>query len=619
MKRIVFNIFILTIILSGCQKDDSIDTNNPVIQLETNAGKDLFDIPDVQVNLNAEEPTSTQQGLWTIVSGVIDNRVYFEDESNPKAIFYGLPNEVYELKWTIKESGQEASDTVKISFLPLELEIENLSPDFYSTRLWLNVKTPNKGKWIISDDYQRIWNQNSGGTVIPDIESPNIKFYGYENTEYTLTWEVTYGSRSFSDSITFTTGNYSQDEALEDLNILDRPWRYKKNEEGNVIEVNMTGDVFGGRFKDMSLYPALQSLVHLKKLNLYGDGFYTFPNVIGNKYRNLEVLDFGGNAISSLPENIGNLQKLDTLIFEINQDSQKLTSLPSSFGNLKNLRYLRLSSMGVRHLPETFSDLTNLTYLNMSGNRIEKLPDNFGNLKNLEVYVGGGIDSDLPRSFSQLENLRWCSYWTYADNVTLPEDFGNLMNLVTLIAQGKYKSIPESFGNLSNLRELEFTGGSQISLIPESFGQLTNLLSLRMVVGLDNLPSSFENLNSLKHLRLHGHLYNLPANIGNLTNLESLSLDLLAINEIPESIGNLTKLRSLILSRNKIKSIPLALGNLASLYELDLSYNEIEIFPNSMQDLADTLYDFRIRGNNYTQEELDKLKAMLPSTKITTN
>ena len=457
------------------------------------------------------------------------------------------------------------------------------------------LKTLNNGKWIIPGDYQRVGNHFYDGTPTPDIESHSIKFYGYENTEYTLTWEVTYGDRKFSESITFTTGNYSQDEALEDLNVLDRPWRYKKDQEGNVIEVNMTGDGFGKRFRDMSLYPALQSLVHLKKLNLFGDGFYTFPNVIGDKYHNLEVLDFGGNAISSLPDNIGNLQKLDTLIFEINQDNRDLTSLPSSFGNLKSLRYLKLTSMGVRYLPESFSNLTNLTYLNLSANHIKKLPDNFGNLKKLEVFFGGEIDTDLPRSFSDLENLRWCSFWVYPEDVSLPEDIGKLANLETLRARGKYKSIPESFGNLSNLKELEFTGGSAISQIPESFGQLANLQSLRMDVRLDYLPESFENLSSLKYLRLHGHLYNLPANIGKLTNLEGLSLDLLEIKEIPESIGDLNKLTRLILSRNDIKSIPESFGNLASLYELDLSYNQIETFPESMENLADTLFDFRIR------------------------
>ena len=624
MRKVILSLFVLSFFLNSCQKDDSPETTVPEtggseVVLEANAGDDLLDIADVQVKLNAEELSGGLQGKWTIVSGQTDDKVYFQNESDPKTVFFGLPAETYELRWTIKRSGKEASDTVKVSFLSLQLEIEDLSPDYYSTRLWLNVKSSLKGKWTISNDYQKIVNQNLGGTVIPSDESPHIKFHGYENTEYVLTWEVEYGSKRFSSSVTYTTGNYSQDEALEDLNALKRPWMYKKNEEGNVIEVNTAGDSSGSRFTYIHAYPALQSLIHLKKLILTGNLIYTFPEVIGDKYHDLEVLDFYGNAISKLPDNIGNLQKLDTLIFGNNQDHQRLTTLPTSIGALRNLRYLELPIMGIKHLPESLSNLENLTHLNLALNHYEKLPENIGNLKKLEMFKVGEIDSDLPRSFSGLESLKWCSYTVYPENVSLPEDIGNLINLSTLKARGKYKSIPESFGNLSNLIDLELTGGSAITQIPESFGQLFNLQSLRMDVRLDNLPNSFENLSALKFLRLHGHLYNLPTNIGNLTNLEGISLDLIELTEIPESISELKNLRTLILSRNEIKSIPLSFGNLESLYELDLSYNQIETFPDSMQNLADTLFEFRIRGNNYNQEELDKLKGMLPSTRITTN
>jgi Leucine-rich repeat (LRR) protein len=612
-----FILFFTTIIFLGsCQKDDeNIEPQEPPFL--TNAGNDVSNIDEFEVDLNASTLKSNESGLWTIHSGLVDEKVFFDDDKNPKTTFHGLPDEEYKLIWKLTSFNRTATDTINVTFAPLKTEIINISPEFYKTRIIMKGKYYDKGEWTFEGGEYHSFNPYFFNSGFTDMNSPTIKFYGFENTSYKLTWTTWYGSKSASVTLEFQSRKFQQDEALEDLNILNRPWRYKKNDDGNVVEVNMTGDAYGSRFRYLNLYPSLQSLIHLKKLNLFGDGFYNFPNVIGEKYHELEVLNFGGNAISSLPQNIGNLQKLDTLIFENNQNNQKLTSLPSTFGNLKNLRYLSLSSMGVRYLPDTFGNLTNLTYLNMSSNRILKLPENFGNLKKLEVYIGGGIDSDLPRSFSQLENLRWCSYWVYPDNVSLPEDIGSLTNLVTLRARGKYKSIPESFGNLSNLRELEFTGGSEITDIPESFGSLSNLGSLRMDVRLNNLPNSFENLASLKSLQLHGYLYNLPVNIGNLYNLEWLSLDLLKIKEIPESIGQLSKLKTLILSRNEIKTIPETFGNLSSLYMLDLSYNQIETFPESIGNLSNTLFEFIIRGNNYSNEELDLLKQRLPSTRIT--
>ncbi|MGK7893363.1 MAG: leucine-rich repeat domain-containing protein [Xenococcus sp. (in: cyanobacteria)] len=643
MKYLLFSI--LSLIVIGCQKDDSNDdsgeqTTLTPTEIIADAGSDILNSDAFKVALNAKKPGLSEEGSWSILSGKVDDNVYFEDENDPGSLFFGLPDEVYELKWTVKKEGREASDTLIVSFQPIVIEIENLSPSYYTTRLWLNVNLPYEGKWTISDEYQRIWNQNFGGIKIPDIESPHIKFYGYENTEYTLTWEINYGSKSFSSSITFTTGEYHQDEALEDLAMVNSPQRFKKDSEGNVTEINLSGFSEGRRFENIDQYPALQSLVHLKKINIFGNGMRAFPFVFGDRFQDLEVVDFGGNRISNLPENIGNLQKLDTLIFEINQEGIKMPTLPSSFGNLKNLRYLILRSMGVRELPDSFCDLSNLTYLDLASNLLFDLPKNFGNLKKLEVLSEVHLESDLPESFSQLESLRWCSYWVYPENVSLPVDIGNLSNLETLRAKGKYKSIPESFGMLSNLKELEFLGGSQIDHIPESFGNLVNLESLRMDVRLNNLPLSFVNLSSLIFARFHGELSYLPTDIGTMSSLKGIFLDAVKLRELPEDIGNLSNLETLVISRNELQVIPEsigglgalkklvlaqnqiqvlpdAIGDLASLYDLDLGYNEIETFPDSMQNLSDTLVYLIIRGNNFSQEELDNLETILPGTRIT--
>ena len=142
MKNKILSFFLLSLFVISCEKDDTTNNSNipdPVIALNVDAGNDLIDISDVQVTLNANPLGMGEEGMWSIVSGVIDDRVYFESESDPNTVFFGLPDEEYELRWTVKKSGQEASDVVKVSFLPLKIEIENLSPDYYSTRIWLNA------------------------------------------------------------------------------------------------------------------------------------------------------------------------------------------------------------------------------------------------------------------------------------------------------------------------------------------------------------------------------------------------------------------------------------------------------------------------------------------------
>lgn len=69
----------------------------------------------------------------------------------------------------------------------------------------------------------------------------------------------------------------------------------------------------------------------------------------------------------------------------------------------------------------------------------------------------------------------------------------------------------------------------------------------------------------------------LPAELGNLSNLEDLNLGFNYLEgEIPASLGNLSKLERLILVENRLTgSIPAQLGNLVNLTSLNLGYNDL--------------------------------------------
>lgn len=594
--------------LISCQRDEDMPP------IPTMGGTDFLNISDFMIQLDADFLKNGESGVWRILSGEVDDKVYLENKNDPKTIFHGLPGEDYQLIWEVLRTGKSFTDTIIVSFSPLTTEIVIGLEDFYQTRMELMAKSYDRGEWTIEGDYHHIWRNVHGGTYIPDEKSPNIMFYGLENTYNKLTWTTWYGSKSASATVEFNGGTYQQGEALQDLQILYEPHTYKKNANGDISEINMNGDPRAHMFADLDLYPALQALKHLKKLQLMGDGFHVFPEVITSDYLKLEYLDLSINFINSVPDNFGNLVELDTLILSHNG----IESLPTSFGNLKEVKYLDLFGLKLTSLPESFGNLSKLNYLILGHNYLTNLPESFGNLKNLERLDGPILSQSVPNSFSNLSNLKICDLWVEHGTAVLPEDFGRLTSLVSLTLRGDYKRLPDSFTNLANLEILQIAGGTGISEIPAQIGDLLNLKHLKLDVKTDKLPESITKLSNLVQLSLYGQLNYLPSDIDKLSNLKGITAGYLGLKEIPESIGNLKKLTSFSVAANDISSIPESIGGLSSIQSLYLGRNQITYFPASMANLSGTLRELFVNGNKYSDDELLKLKKMLPNTEIIT-
>ena len=82
----------------------------------------------------------------------------------------------------------------------------------------------------------------------------------------------------------------------------------------------------------------------------------------------------------------------------------------------------------------------------------------------------------------------------------------------------------------------------------------------------------------------------IPAQIGNLTNLQQLSLAINQLTSIPAQIGNLTNLQQLSLSNNQLTSIPAQIGNLTNLQYLILNDNQLTGIPPEIGDLTNLQY-----------------------------
>jgi internalin A len=98
-------------------------------------------------------------------------------------------------------------------------------------------------------------------------------------------------------------------------------------------------------------------------------------------------------------------------------------------------------------------------------------------------------------------------------------------------------------------------------------------------------------------------LTNLPTEIGQLTNLQSLDLKVNQLTSLPAEIGQLTKLRSLDLSNNQLTGLPAGIGRLSNLQSLNLEGNQLPKLPPEIQGVQSILQFY----NQQAEQSIDRL------------
>jgi len=165
---------------------------------------------------------------------------------------------------------------------------------------------------------------------------------------------------------------------------------------------------------------------------------------------------------------------------------------------------------------------------------------------------------------------------------------GSYMEAINWLAQfPKYSDI--TLEELFEITELDLTG-ENIKELPAEIGQFTNLNVL--------------NLSDNK-------LTKLPAEIGQLINLTDLYLEMNNLRKIPEEIGNLINLDVLNLEGNLLKKLPVSIGNLINLSILNLHLNELEELPEEIVQLTN-LIELNLESNNLSElpEEIGYLSNL---------
>ena len=134
----------------------------------------------------------------------------------------------------------------------------------------------------------------------------------------------------------------------------------------------------------------------------------------------------------------------------------------------------------------------------------------------------------------------------------------------------------EPIGNSGIITSNGLNGG-----IPAELGNLTNLQELDLGPNQlsGSIPAELGNLTNLQQLDLGSNQLSgsIPAELGNLTNLQQLGLYYNQLSgTIPSSLGDLTNLQRLELFYNQLSgSIPAELGNLTNLQQLGLFSNQL--------------------------------------------
>ncbi len=185
------------------------------------------------------------------------------------------------------------------------------------------------------------------------------------------------------------------------------------DENGHVVSLNLNDPGIKG-----SLPPEIGNLPYLTDLNMggpYVDCHFTgsLPEEIGN-LTNLKRLQMDNCPFEGrLPESLGNLSNLEGLYITY---CEKLAPgpIPSWIGNLTKLKVLQIYGHNFTgQLPESLGNLTNLEQLDIIHCSLDStVPASFGNLRNLKflrMSENGNLHGPIPASLSNLPE--WWRLW----------------------------------------------------------------------------------------------------------------------------------------------------------------------------------------------------------------
>lgn len=158
-------------------------------------------------------------------------------------------------------------------------------------------------------------------------------------------------------------------------------------------------------------------------------GLTQFPSEIYELADTLEILNLSGNALSSLPDDLGRLHKLRVIFCSDNQ----FAAVPEVLGQCPHLEMVGFKANRIRHLPAAalpvalrwliltdnqleilpaeLGQCVRLQKLMLAGNRLQHLPDEMVACRNLELLrISANRFGSLPDWLLTLPRLSWLAF-----------------------------------------------------------------------------------------------------------------------------------------------------------------------------------------------------------------
>jgi leucine-rich repeat protein SHOC2 len=320
-------------------------------------------------------------------------------------------------------------------------------------------------------------------------------------------------------------------------------------------------------------------LPRLAELNISGNRLETFPSLYWDDIKildvsrnevksistealktatSLETVNIKCNAVSCLPEELGQLSHLKELCLDYN----KLQSLPDCeedekeeektdenekkskgcWAKLKCLEILKVSYNKLKSVPCQLARAKALTHIDASGNMLEKVPGCLGGLTDLrELRLQQNRLIKLPFDLFRAGNKLRVLHLNNNQITKLPSSIRHLTLVEDIrLANNELEDIPEEIGSCTKLVRLDLNH-NKLKSLPESIGKLTTMTRLNVSHNdlADRLPKSLENCVELRELLASNNprLEHVMDTFEFVTKLEWLDVSCCAIESVDSSIG----------------------------------------------------------------------------------
>ncbi|KAJ0821273.1 putative protein kinase RLK-Pelle-LRR-XI-1 family [Helianthus annuus] len=296
--------------------------------------------------------------------------------------------------------------------------------------------------------------------------------------------------------------------------------------------------------------------IRVLSVNLTGtlDDLDTWP------LRNLDTFDLAYNMLyGSIPSSIGNMSNLRYLSLGNNKFSGQI---PSEIGRLKSLGVLLLNTNNLTgHIPYSIGNLTSLTGIYLFSNRLSgRIPSSICNLKMLVVLDLHDVELEgpIPQEIGTLSLVQNIDFSSNHLTGAIPSSIGNLTYLyfLYLYSNELSGSIPSELAAARDLIDLEIGRNHISGTIPVTFQNFSRLG--RMYLSDNNIsgpiPNYFSNYTQLTELHLADNKFSgfIPPELGKRTAPVVLSLFMNnLVGSIPRDM-NLTKMEKFMISDNML-------------------------------------------------------------------